>query len=128
MSLDPLLLNLLACPIDKQALLYLAEDGVLYNPRLRRLYHVCDGIPVMLAEQGETVTDDQHRLLLRRADEDGGALATLEMAPRDVIAGCLAGVPSAAGSPPPPGTDQAAIAPGGRAARKDKTGSGEDAA
>ncbi len=25
MSLDPLLLNLLACPIDKQALLYLAE-------------------------------------------------------------------------------------------------------
>ena len=37
MSLDPLLLNLLACPIDKQALLYLAEDDVLYNPRLRRL-------------------------------------------------------------------------------------------
>ena len=35
MSLDPLLLNLLACPIDKQALLYLAEERVLYNPRLR---------------------------------------------------------------------------------------------
>ena len=54
MSLDPLLLNMLACPIDKQALLYLAEDGVLYNPRLRRLYRVRDGIPVMLADQGET--------------------------------------------------------------------------
>ena len=38
MSLDPLLLNLLACPIDKQALLYLAEYDVLYNPRLRRSY------------------------------------------------------------------------------------------
>ena len=61
MSLDPLLLNLLACPIDKQALLYLAEDAVLYNPRLRRLYHVRDGIPVMLADQGETVSEDHHR-------------------------------------------------------------------
>ena len=29
MSLDTLLLNLLACPIDKQALLYLAEYDVL---------------------------------------------------------------------------------------------------
>jgi len=29
MSLDPLLLELLACPIDKQALLYLAEYDVL---------------------------------------------------------------------------------------------------
>ena len=38
MSLDPLLLDLLACPIDKQPLLYLAEYDVLYNPRLRRSY------------------------------------------------------------------------------------------
>ena len=56
MSLDPLLLNLLACPIDKQALLYLAECDVLYNPRLRRSYQIRDGIPVMLADHGETVT------------------------------------------------------------------------
>ena len=60
MSLDPLLLDLLACPIDKQALLYLAEEGLLYNPRLRRLYHVHDDIPVMLADQGETVTGERH--------------------------------------------------------------------
>ena len=71
MSLDPLLLNLLACPIDKQALLYLAEDDVLYNPRLRRLYRVRDGIPVMLADQGETVSDDRHRDLLGRAAAGG---------------------------------------------------------
>jgi uncharacterized protein YbaR (Trm112 family)/drug/metabolite transporter (DMT)-like permease len=85
MSLDPLLLNLLACPIDKQALLYLAEDQVLYNPRLRRLYHVRDGIPVMLAEQGETVGDDRHRGLIRRAAA-GDAPATLQAALRDVLA------------------------------------------
>ncbi len=88
MSLDPLLLELLACPIDKQALLYLAEDGVLYNPRLRRLYRVRDGIPVMLADQGETVSDDDHRDLLRRAAA-GGALTTLQAPLRDMLASHL---------------------------------------
>jgi uncharacterized protein len=78
MSLDPLLLNLLACPIDKQALLYLAEFDVLYNPRLRRSYQIRDGIPVMLADQGETVTDEQHSKLLRCAAA-GGAVATLQV-------------------------------------------------
>ena len=53
MSLDPLLLDLLACPIDKQPLLYLAEYDVLYNPRLRRSYQIRDGIPVMLASKGD---------------------------------------------------------------------------
>jgi uncharacterized protein len=78
MSLDPLLLGLLACPIDKQALLYLAEYDVLYNPRLRRSYQIRDGIPVMLADQGETVTGERHRNLLRRAAA-GGAVATLQV-------------------------------------------------
>jgi len=78
MSLDPLLLNLLACPIDKRALLYLAEYDILYNPRLRRSYRVHDGIPVMLADQGETVADEEHRTLLRAA-ASGGAEATLQV-------------------------------------------------
>ncbi len=78
MSLDPLLLNLLACPIDKQALLYLAEYDILYNPRLRRSYNVRDGIPVMLAAQGDAVTDEEHRALLLAA-ASGGAVATLQV-------------------------------------------------
>lgn len=78
MSLDPLLLNLLACPIDKQALLYLPEYDVLYNPRLRRSYQIRDGIPVMLADQGEPVAGEQHRNLLRRSAA-GGAVATLQV-------------------------------------------------
>ena len=83
MSLDPLLLDLLACPIDKQALLYLTQDDVLYNPRLRRLYRVRDSIPVMLADQGETVSEDQHRDLLRRAVA-GGALTAAGL-PRQAV-------------------------------------------
>jgi uncharacterized protein YbaR (Trm112 family) len=78
MSLDPLLLDLLACPIDKQPLLYLAEYDVLYNPRLRRSYQIRDGIPVMLADHGETVTGERHRNLLRRAAA-GGAVATRQV-------------------------------------------------
>lgn len=67
MSLDPLLLDLLACPVDKQALLYLPDDGILYNPRLRRSYEIRDGIPVLLAGQGQPVTGERHADLLRRA-------------------------------------------------------------
>ena len=78
MTLDPLVLDLLACPIDKQPLLYLAEYDVLYNPRLRRSYQIRDGIPVMLADRGETVTGEQHRTLLRRAAA-GGAVATSQV-------------------------------------------------
>ena len=113
MSLDPLLLNMLACPIDKQALLYLAEDGVLYNPRLHRLYRVRDSIPVMLADQGETVSDDHHRDLLHRAAA-GGALTTLQVALRDVLASHLADAHTPAGPQRRPVAGQA--------------GSGEDAA
>jgi uncharacterized protein YbaR (Trm112 family) len=92
MSLDPLLLDLLACPIDKQALLYLADDGVLYNPRLRRLYQVRDDIPVMLADQGETVADDRHRDLLGRALA-GRARPTLQLTLRDALQPHLADLP-----------------------------------
>jgi uncharacterized protein YbaR (Trm112 family) len=127
MSLDPLLLSLLACPIDKQALLYLAEDDILYNPRLRRLYRIRDGIPVMLADQGETVSDDHHRDLLRRAAA-GGALTTLEVALRDVLASHVAEVHTPAGPQRRPVADQAAIAPHGRGVHEENTGSGEDAA
>jgi uncharacterized protein YbaR (Trm112 family)/drug/metabolite transporter (DMT)-like permease len=119
MSLDPLLLDLLACPIDKQALLYLADDGVLYNPRLRRLYQVCDGIPVMLADQGETVGEDQHRDLLRRAAA-ARAPATLRVPLRDLLADLR--------TQPDPVPDQASIGSGGRTVHARKASSGEDAA
>ena len=83
MSLDPLLLDLLACPIDKQALLYLPADGILYNPRLHRSYQVRDGVPVLLADRGTTVTDEQHADLLRRAGAAADGTETTLRAPLD---------------------------------------------
>lgn len=47
--IDPKLLEILACPIDK---LPLEDHGdVLVNPRLGKAYPVDEGIPVLLIEE-----------------------------------------------------------------------------
>ena len=51
MSIDPTLLEVLACPQDKGPLEYLSEENVLYNPRLGVAYRIDDGIPVMLVDE-----------------------------------------------------------------------------
>ena len=59
MSLDPRLLSVLACPVDKGPLYYLGDDQGLYNPRLRRRYVVREGIPVMLPDEAVEVGADE---------------------------------------------------------------------
>ena len=60
MALEPALLDVLVCPIDKRGLLYFADDAVLYNPRLRRLYRIEDDIPLMLPKLAVPVPDAEH--------------------------------------------------------------------
>jgi uncharacterized protein len=64
MALEDALLDILVCPIDKHGLLYFADDAVLYNPRLRRLYRIEDGIPLMLAKQAVPVPEEEHQRLM----------------------------------------------------------------
>ncbi|MDP1919461.1 MAG: Trm112 family protein [Myxococcales bacterium] len=71
MALDPKLLDILACPEDKGALLYFARDGFLYNPRLKRKYRVEDDVPVMLIEEAAAVSQADHDALLARAKAEG---------------------------------------------------------
>jgi uncharacterized protein YbaR (Trm112 family) len=71
MSLDPQLLEILACPEDKGPLLYFADEQTLYNPRLKRRYEVRDDIPVMLIYEATTVDDAEHARLLAKAEADG---------------------------------------------------------
>ncbi len=71
MALDPQLLEILACPEDKGPLLYFADDGFLYNPRLQRRYRVEDDIPVMLIDEAEAVDGDEHDRLVALAAERG---------------------------------------------------------
>jgi uncharacterized protein YbaR (Trm112 family) len=70
-ALDPLLVEILACPQDKGPLLYFADEDALYNPRLRRRYLVKDGIPDMLIEDAEDLDDAEHERLMAKAAADG---------------------------------------------------------
>lgn len=71
MALDPMLLEILACPQDKGPLLYFGDEDSLYNPRLRRRYAIRDDIPIMLVDEAEQVGDDEHARLLAKAEADG---------------------------------------------------------
>ncbi len=71
MPLDPLLLEILACPEDKGPLLYFGDEDSLYNPRLHRRYAVKDDIPIMLIDEAETVDDSEHARLLAKAQAEG---------------------------------------------------------
>ena len=67
MPLEDALLDILVCPIDKRGLLYFAAGEVLYNPRLRRLYRIEGGIPLMLANQAVPVPQEEHQRLMKCA-------------------------------------------------------------
>ncbi|MEW2425599.1 Trm112 family protein [Streptomyces nigra] len=66
MKPDDPLLRILACPLDKGPLHLVTPDEALYNPRLRRRYPIVDGVPQLLPDSGEQVTDDEHEDLRRR--------------------------------------------------------------
>ncbi len=71
MALDPLLLEILACPEDKGPLYYLADENALYNPRLKRRYAIHDDIPNMLVEEAETVSDEEDRRIRAKVEAEG---------------------------------------------------------
>lgn len=71
MALDPQLLEILACPEDKGPLFYFEDEDTLYNPRLKRRYSIKEGIPIMLADEAETVDDAEHDRLMAKAETEG---------------------------------------------------------
>jgi uncharacterized protein YbaR (Trm112 family) len=71
MALDPLLLDVLACPIDKGPLLWFEDEDLLYNPRLHKSYQVADGVPVLLVDEGTDVGEAEHDRLSAKAQKDG---------------------------------------------------------
>lgn len=64
MALDPVLLAVLACPNDKQPMFYFAEEGWLYNPRLKLRYRVEADIPILLPDAGEQIDEQGHLELM----------------------------------------------------------------
>jgi uncharacterized protein len=66
MALNPMLLQILACPEDKGPLYYLEDENTLYNPRLTRRYEVRDGIPVMLIDESQKVDKAEHERIMAK--------------------------------------------------------------
>lgn len=73
MPLDPLLIEVLACPVDKQPLLWFEDEQLLYNPRLKKAYAVRDDIPVLLVDESTDLTDAEHERLMAKAAAGGVA-------------------------------------------------------
>jgi uncharacterized protein len=77
MALDARLLEILACPDDKGPLYYFegglsgSEGGFLFCSACRRRYDVRDDIPVMLIDEAETVSDEEHQRIMAKVEADG---------------------------------------------------------
>lgn len=71
MPLSTELLSILACPEDKGPLYYLGDDGGLYNPRLKRRYRISEGIPIMLIDEADSLSDDEDAALSARVADEG---------------------------------------------------------
>jgi len=89
MALETELLDILVCPIDKLGLFYFAEDAMLYNPRLRRLYRIEDDVPLMLAGQAVAVPDEEHKRLMKCVQR--GEVTAITAGQDDILAGCQPG-------------------------------------
>ena len=71
MPLDPMLLEILACPEDKGPLFYLEDENSLYNPRLQRIYRVEDDIPIMLIDEADEGDENEHKRIIEKVEADG---------------------------------------------------------
>lgn len=71
MALDPALLSILACPIDKGPLVLIESEAILYNPRQQRRYEIRDDIPVMLPEESTVVDAAEHSRLVELIEREG---------------------------------------------------------
>jgi uncharacterized protein len=62
--LQPLLLEVLADPVDHGSLLYFESRDLLYNPRRKVAYAISGAIPVMLPDEARSVDDAEHEALM----------------------------------------------------------------
>lgn len=59
MSLDAFLITILQDPIDRQPLVYVESDNVLFNPRRHVIYDVRGAIPVLLPDEAREATAEE---------------------------------------------------------------------
>ncbi len=59
MPIDATLLEILACPLCKTRVVELGETLCCGNGECRRRYQVRDGIPVMLVDESDVLTEEE---------------------------------------------------------------------
>ena len=76
--LSPALLALLVCPVSKQPLIYFATDAALVCPASRLRYRIDtgSGMPAMLAEDAERLSEAEIARLIDRARSLGLPIPT----------------------------------------------------
>lgn len=66
-KLEDSLLDIIVCPIDRQALSYSffenKDEPILFNPRLKVSYEIKDSIPVLLEEEMRALSDEDLKIL-----------------------------------------------------------------
>jgi len=72
MALDQELLDILACPESKAALLYFEAEEFLFCPTSKLKYRIEDGIPVMLVDEAERLDDAEAAKLVELAKSREG--------------------------------------------------------
>lgn len=64
-QIDPKLLEILVCPVTKGPLVYDAEQQVLISLAARLIYPIKEGVPIMLADDAHSLSEEEHRRLSR---------------------------------------------------------------
>ncbi len=62
-EIDPKLLCILICPQTRGALVYDRENSELMSKKAGLAYPVRDGVPIMLADEARTLSDEELRAL-----------------------------------------------------------------
>jgi len=66
MPIDPKLLAILVCPETKSPLVEDGETLVSTHPEIRRRYKVDRGIPVMLIDKSELLSEPEWKEIMKR--------------------------------------------------------------
>jgi len=61
METDPKLLEILVCPVTKTTLVYNREKQELISKAAGLAYPIRGGVPIMLAGEARTLSDDERR-------------------------------------------------------------------
>lgn len=64
--LDPELMAILVCPLSHAALVQEGETLVSTDPNTRRRYKIVDGIPNMLIEESEELSQNEWQEIMKR--------------------------------------------------------------